>query len=173
MATPALERPVPPSLRLPPISGLPARTHEAASVRESDVVTAYLTTTMPWYRRPVALPVSVVVAMWVVLGGASGVGAWLVAVQTGHAPCSGIACRIATLGHPGLLLVLAGICVATLLGLAPFTRGLTSASGPEVAVMTLAGIAGVGSLLGVVALVGLAVLAGFLTLALIVAVFEN
>lgn len=126
-----------------------------------------------WVRHPHELPTRLTVAFWTVLVGAAGVGGWLVAVRAGAAPCSGPACTVATLGRPGLLLVLAAVCVGTLLVLAPFTRGLTSAGGPELAAMTAAGLAGVGSLLGVVALAVLAALALFLTLALIVAVFER
>lgn len=166
----SFDQPLQPSLLRPPITALPTRTREPG--REPDVLTAYLSTTRSWSRHQVALPVAVVVALWVVLGGAAGVGGWLVAVRTGHASGGGIAYRIATLGHPGLLLVLTGICVVTLLGLVPLTRGLTRAGGPELAAVTVAGLAGAAALLGVVALALLAALAAFLTVAVTVAVFE-
>jgi hypothetical protein len=166
---------VQPSLRLPPITGLspgaPAR--EPATVREPDVLTAYLTTTRSWHRHPVALPTSVVCALWIILGGAVGVGVWLTVARAWDAPAGGIVFRIATLGHPGLLLILAIAGALTLLGLAPFTGGLTRAGGPELAAMTLAGAAGAASLLGVVAVALIAIAAVFLVVALFVAVVER
>lgn len=175
MTTPSLRRPVQPSLRLPPIAGLspvtPAR--EPATVREPDALTTYLTTTRSWHRHPVALPTSVVCALWIIFGGAVGVGAWLTSMRAWDGPAGGIVFRIATLGHPGLLLILAIICALTLLGLAPFTGGLTRVGGPELAVMTLAGTAGAASLLGVVAVALLTIAAVFLIVALFVAVVER
>jgi hypothetical protein len=166
---------VQPSLRLPPIAGLSpgARAREAATVREPDALTAYLATTRSWHRHPVALPTSVTSALWIILGGVVGVGIWLIGVRAWDAPEGGIVFRIATLGHPGLLLVLAVICALTLLGLAPFTRGLTRAGGPELAAMTVAGTAGAVSLLGVVAVAVLTVAAVFLAVALFVAAVER
>jgi hypothetical protein len=112
-------------------------------------------------------------ALWIVLVGAGGVGGWLTAVRTGHASGSGPVYTLATLGHPGLLMILAGACVVTLLILVPFTHGLTRAGWPELAAMTVAGAAGVVSLLGVVAVAVLTVVAAFLAVAALVAVVER
>jgi hypothetical protein len=168
MTTPSLDRPVRSTLFPPAISSLPTSTR----IREPDAVGTLASTTRSWVRQPQGLPTRVTVALWIVLVGAGAVAGWLVAVRAGVATCSGRVCAIATLGHPDLLLVLAAICVVNLLTLAPFTRGLTRAGGPELVAMTAAGTAGVGSLLGLVALAALAVLAGFLTLAAVVAAFE-
>ena len=100
------------------------------------------------------LPIAATCTFWLTALLSGGVGAWLVAVLTGNAPCSGLVCSIATVGnHPRLLLGLAAFCAVTLLGLAFVTRGLTRAGGPELALMIVAAVAGTGSLLGVVALV--------------------
>ena len=163
MANPAFGRPVRPSL-LPPIRALPAPVRTPAP----DAVRAVAQRSRSWFAYPQDLPGRVTGVLWTMLVGAAAVGVWLVA----DTPSTGLLHRIATLGHPRLVLVLAAVCVATLLGLAPFTRGLTRAGGPELVAMVVAGVAGVGSLLGVVALAVLAALAAFLIVAAIVAVFE-
>ncbi len=168
-------RPLPSSLRQPTITGLPAppQITVLAPDREHNVLTEYLGTTRSWGREHRALPSSVPWALWIVLVGAGCVGGWLAAVRTGHASGGGAVYTLATLGHPGLLLILAGICVVTLLGLAPCTRGLTRAGWPELTAMTVAGAAGAISLLGVVAVAVLVVTAAFLAVAMLVAVVER
>jgi hypothetical protein len=166
MATPALERPVPPSLLLRPIRARPAS--ERTSGTATDAVDALARRSQSWFGYPQDLPGRVTGALWTALVGAVAVGGWLVAV----APSTGLVYRIVTLGHPRLLLVLAAVCAATLLVLAPFTRGLTRAGGPELVVMVVGAIAGAGSLIGVVALALLTMMAAFLTVAAVVAIFE-
>jgi hypothetical protein len=175
MASPVFERPVQRSLLLPPISALPAEkwTPQLSRAREPDVVGAVAGRARSWFGHPMDLPGRLTGALRTIQGGAAALAGYLVAVRVGAAPGSGLFYLIATLGHPGLLLILATVCVATLGGLAPFTRGLTRAGGPELAVMTAAGMAGVGALLGVAALALLTVLAGFLALAAIIAAFER
>ncbi len=170
-----LDRRLQPTLLLPPIASLPApaRVGEPARAVEPDALAAYLPTTRAWHRHPITVPTSVVCALWVILAGAVGIGSWLVAERVDGTRGSGIVYRVAVLGHPGLVLVLAGICAVILLGLAPFTRGLTRAGGPELAAMTLAGIAGAASLLGVVVVAALTVATAFLAVALFVAVVER
>jgi hypothetical protein len=168
-------RPLQASLLLPPIAHLPTpvRIREPARPCAPDTLDGYLRTTRSWDRNLVEVSSSVTGALWAVVAGAGAVGGWLAAVRAGAAPCSGTVCRIATLGHPGLLLVLAGGCVVVLLGLAPFTRGLTRAGSLELAAMTLAGVAGVMSALGVVAVAVLGLVAVFLAVAALVAVVER
>jgi hypothetical protein len=168
MAFPALDRPVHPSLLLPPIHSLrapvPPRTGE---------LTAVARRTRSWFGHPQELPGRVTAALWTVLLGAGALGGWLVAVRAGATTCSGPVCRLVTLGHPGLQLILVVACVLTLLGLAPVTAGLTRAGGPEFGAMVVGGAAGALSLLGIAALALLTVLAGFLALAAVVAAFER
>jgi hypothetical protein len=167
MAEPTLTRrpPPPPSLLLPPIDALPGR--------ESDSLDALLGRTRSHGRLPHELPGRVTVALWTVLLGASAVGIGLAAVRVGMVAGSGLPYRVATLGHPGLVLFLAAAGAGTLLVLAPFTGGLRRAGGPELAAICLAGAAGVVSLVGVVLLAALAVLVGFLFVTALLAVFEG
>jgi hypothetical protein len=174
MATPALDRPVHPSLLKPAIHSL--RAPERAPmprVREPDVVGVVAGRTRSWFGHPQELPGRVTAALWTVLLGAGAVGGWLVAVRAGATTCSGPVCRLVTLGHPGLQLILVVACVLTLLGLAPVTAGLTRAGGPEFGAMVVGGAAGALSLLGIAALALLTVLAGFLALAAVVAALER
>ena len=160
-----------PSLQRPPISGLPAP--PPIRVRERNVLLDHVEKTRSWGREHQELPPSVAWALWIVLVGAGGVGGWLTAVWTGHAPGGGPVYALATLGHPGLLMVCAAICVGTLLILVPFTHGLTRAGWPELSVMTVAGVAGVVALTGVVLVAVLVVVAAFLAVAALIAVFER
>jgi hypothetical protein len=154
MTNPPLAHPVDPSLELPPITQL---TVSGAHPPQSGALPDFVARTHSWERHAVRLPIAVTCTFWLVVLLSGGVGAWLIAVLTDNAPCSGLVCTIATVGnHPRLLLVLATFCVTTLLGLALVTHGLTHAGGPELALMVVAAAAGAGSLLGVVAVVVLA-----------------
>ena len=168
-------RPMVPSLQRPPISGLPAPPPISVRVpgRERNVLLEHVENTRSWGREHQELPPSVTWALWVVLVGAGGIGGWLTAVRTGHAPGRGPVYALATLGHPGLLMICAGICVGTLLILVPFTYGLARAGWPELTAMTVAGVAGVVSVLGVVLVAVLVVVAAFLAVALLIAVVER
>lgn len=173
MANPTLRRwPALPSLLLPPIDDLRSlsRTPEPLHVPQHESLGSFTTRTRSWFRFPEELPGRVTVALWLVLVGAGTVGAWSIA---GAAPDGGLVYRIAMLGHPGLVLTLAAVCVTVLLALAPFTRGLTRAGGPELVAMVVGGGAGVGALVGVAALALLTAVAGFLTLAIIIVAFER
>jgi hypothetical protein len=140
-----------PSLHLPPITQL---TVSGAHRPQSGTLPEFVARTRSWERNAVALSTPVTCAFWLVAFLSGGVGAWLIAVLTDNAPCSGLVCTIATVGnHPRLLLVLSTFCVTTLLGLSMVTHGLTRAGGPELALMVVAAAAGAGSLLGVVAVV--------------------
>lgn len=158
------------TLQSPPIGCLPAPTAQGT---EPDALTAFVRTTRPWGRHQGELSVPVTCALWAVLVGAGAVGGWLVAVRAGAAPCSGPVCTLATLGHPALLLILAAVCVGTLLGLVPFTRGLTRAGGCEIAAMIVGATAGVVSLLGVVAIAVLTVAIAFVVVVGLLAAFEQ
>ncbi|HEX8520383.1 MAG TPA: hypothetical protein VF667_12385 [Pseudonocardia sp.] len=167
MAEPTLTHwPPRPSLLLPPIDDVPA-------LQETDPLGALVDRTRPHGRLPHELPGRVTVALWTVLLGAAAVGGWLAAVRAGLAPGSGLLYGVATLGHPGLLLVLAAAGAGTLLVLVPFTGGLRRAGGPELAAICLAGAAGAASLAGVALLALLAALVGFLLFMAVAAVFES
>jgi hypothetical protein len=148
MSGPPLDRPVPRHLELPPIDRLPGLSLRPS---ETDALGEFVATMRPWGRVQVPLSIAVTCALWIVLIASGALSAWLIAVLTGRAPCGGLVCSIATLGNPGLLLILAGSGAATLLGAATVTRGLTRAGAPELAAIVVAAIAGTVSLLGVVA----------------------
>jgi hypothetical protein len=139
---------------LPPIDHLPGTPPRATG---PNALAAFTARTKPWGRVQVPLSVPVTCALWVILVATGALSAWLIAVLAGGAPCGGFVCSIATLGNPGVLLVLAGSCVTTLLGAATVTRCLTRAGAPELAAVIVAAIAGTASLLGVVAVLVLAV----------------
>jgi hypothetical protein len=131
-----------------PIDRLPGPSPRPA---EPDALGAFTARTKRWGRVQVPLSPPVTCALWIILLATGALSAWLIAVLAGRAPCGGLVCSIATLGNPGLLLVLAGSCVTTLLGTAAVTRCLTRAGAPELAAVIVAAIAGTVSLLGVVA----------------------
>ena len=156
MTSPRLARPVQPSLFRPPITRLPT---PDATAPEGDAVRDLVARSRAWDRHKIALPVPLTCAFWLTAAGAGAVGGWATAVLMHRAPCNGVVCTIATLGdRPRLLAVLAAICIVALLVLAPLTRGLTEAGGPELALMVVAAASGVVSMLGVVAVVALTVL---------------
>jgi hypothetical protein len=168
MSTLPVGRPAQSTLLLPPIRGLPAPPGATAP----DALGAYVATTRSWDRQPVALVTPVTCALWIELLGVGLFGGWLVAVRagaTGKGPVFGLL----TLGHPGLLLVLSGVCVVVLAGLVPFTRGLTHAGGPQLGLVVVAGAAGAISLLGVVVVVVLTVAVTVVAVVAFVAAVER
>jgi hypothetical protein len=151
MTSAPLDRPVQPSLFRPPITDL---TIPGVAGPQPGALPELVSRSRSWERHAVELPVPVTCTFWLTALLSGAVGGWIIAVLTGNAPCSGPVCTIATVGnHSHLLLGLAAFCVVTLLGLAFFTRGLSRAGGPELALMIAAGVSGAGSLLGIVALV--------------------
>ena len=169
MTTPSSGRlPVPPTLLLPPIRGFPASATDAAP----DALGAYVATTRSWGRQPVVLTTPVRCALWLDVGGAAALGGWLVAVHVGAAG-RGPVYELMTLWHPGLLLVLAGICVTTLLVTAPFTRGLTQVGGSQLGLVVAAAGAGFVALLGVLLVAVLAVALTFLAVVAFLAAVER
>lgn len=148
--TRSLSRPEPgPPLPAPDILHLPP----------PDALDPFVTALRPWSRHREMLQVPTTCGLWAVATASGVVGGWQVAVLAGRASCTGVVCTIASLGdHPRLLITLAGFCVATLLGLAFVTRGLTEADRPALGLMTVAAVAGLASLLGVVAVAALTLL---------------
>ena len=138
---------IPASLALPPLSTLPGHP-------EPDALADFVRRrARGWGSVPVPLSPAVTAALWVLAVLNLVFGAWLWAVRAGTAACSGTLCAVATLSdHAGLTLVLAGLCGAAVLVLAPVTRGLTRAGGGQIAVAVVAGLCGVAALAGVVAL---------------------
>jgi hypothetical protein len=153
MSNRPLDRPVARHVDLPPIDRLPGPPPRRW---KPDALGEFVATTRPWGRVQVPLSAPVTCALWSILVANGALSASLIAVLAGRAPCSSLVCSIATLGNPGLLLVLAGSCVATLLGAATLMRGLTRAGALELAAVIVAAVAGIVALLGVVALLGLA-----------------
>jgi hypothetical protein len=155
---------LPSSLALPPIDRLPGWSSASgdsrvlpADRRPPDLLRQFVDEgTRRWGGEPVALPGELTFLLWSLLMVNIGLGVWLLAVETGTAPCSGWPCEIASLGgHQRLLMVLSGSCVATLLVSAVLTRGLSRAGAVPVAVMIVGALAGAIALLGVVALLAL------------------
>jgi hypothetical protein len=142
------------SLALPPIDRLPAGHVQRNALREF-----VRTGTRPWGGVPAPLSGAVTSALWTILALNIAFGSWLLAVRAGAAPCSGIACTAATLGdHPGLALVLTGVCAGALVAAAPMTRGLSRANGPQLALIVLGALTGVLALAGLVAVLAVAAL---------------
>jgi hypothetical protein len=109
--------------------------------------------TRSWSGEPVSLPGAVTCGLWIDLIANIPLAAWLKAVRSGTAPCSGLPCTIATLGdHPGLLLMLSGCCVATLAGCAVMTRGLSRAGAVPLALALVGALGGAIALSGVLGL---------------------
>lgn len=152
---------LPPSLALPPIERLPGE-HSSLSAdpRRPEALQRFLDTgTRRWSGEPLPLPRAASCVLWAVLVANTALGAWLIAVRTGAAPCSGLPCSIATLGgHPDLLLALCTVVVGSLAAVASMTRGLSRAGAAPLAVMVVGGVVGVIALLGIVALLALAAL---------------
>lgn len=155
---------------LSPIDELPG---SSAQPTEPDALSAFVATTRPWGRVQVPLSVSVTCALWIILVATGTLSAWLTAVLTGHAACSGPVCAIATLGNPRLVLILAGACVATLLVAATVTGCLTRAGAPELGAVIVAAIAGTISLLGIVAVLVLAAAAIAMALSVLVVIADR
>ncbi len=86
-------------------------------------------------------------------------GLCLALILTQVLPCTGMVCRVATLGHhTAVLLGFAGVCASALIGIAVTTRGFSKGNGWEVTGIAIAGAAGGIALLGVAALLsGLAI----------------
>jgi hypothetical protein len=169
-SSPPLGPTLPHYLRLPPIDRL-SDPHRRPS--EHDALRAFVARSRPWGRVRVPLSLPVTCALWVVLVATGALSGWLSTLLAGRAACQGLVCSIATLGNPGLLLVLAGSCAATLLATATVTRGLTRAGAPELAAIIVAAVAGIASLLGVVAVLALAAMALGLAVSVLVVVADR
>jgi hypothetical protein len=173
MSSPHDDGPAPPSLLLAPIDHLPDLDAACPSTggrtrSNRDALAGFAASARSWDQLPVPLSAPVTCALWIVLIASGGVGAWLIAVLSGAAPCGVFVCAVATLGgHPGLVLVLAGSCVVTLLGAAAVTSGLTRAGAPQLAMIAVAAVAGIVSLLGVAAVLLLVALAMALALSVL------
>ncbi len=153
----------PQSLALPPLDRL--RPDEPSP----DVLAAFVEKrARAWGGVPVPLSVGVTAALWVLFVLNLALTGWLLVVGVGAAACSGFVCTVATLGgHALLTIILTGACAGALAVTAALTRGLTEASGPQLAVVVAAGLCGVVALAGVVALLvgaalGLALAVGVL-----------
>ena len=121
-----------------------------------------------WSDEQVVLPSRLRRTLWALVPVQLAWGTVLLLIATSIAWCRGPICTVATLDHHVELLVLSSLCLAGLLGLAPSTRGLAQASGPEVLVLAVATAAGAAALLGLAAL-GLAVLVAALVLVVFLA----
>jgi hypothetical protein len=142
------------SLALPPIDRLPAGHVQRNALREF-----VRTGTRPWGGVPAPLSAAVTGALWTILALNLAFGSWLLAVRAGAAPCSGIVCTAATLvDHPGLALVLTGVCAGALAAVAPMTRGLSRANGPQLALIVVGALTGVLALAGLIAVLAVAAL---------------
>jgi hypothetical protein len=115
-----------------------------------DPLEEFLRTSRRWRATPVPLPPRFTIALWYLGSVNIVVGAWLTAVRLQGPTCDGRLCSIATLGHPGLVLALAGTCAGGLVLLATLTRGLTRAGTAALVAMLLAALTGVVAVCGLV-----------------------
>jgi hypothetical protein len=140
---------VPDMHRVPISSRIPIDERWLAAVSEPDELGRFVSSTRPWDREPVSLPVRVTAALWCIVGANVLVGCWAAALLTRWWQCSGIVCSLTTFGsRPGLLLILTSTSVLATVVMALLTGGLTRANGWQLAVLMLAAVVGVGCLLG-------------------------
>jgi hypothetical protein len=102
------------------------------------------------------------------------VGGWAATVLAERWPCSGVLCRLSSLGgRPALLLALTGGCLLVMLALAVPTGGMSRAGGGQLAALTLASTVGAGAVLGAVLAVVLTAVAAALIAVVVIALFEH
>jgi hypothetical protein len=118
-----------------------------------------------WNAVRVALSGRVTLALWLLVIGDVVVGSWLFAVLLGPTGCNGGLCSTATLGgHPAVTFGLAAVSAVTLLALAVPTRGLTEGGGLELAVMSVAAVLAMLSIIGAVLVVAFLILVAAIVL---------
>jgi hypothetical protein len=123
-----------------------------SSPSHSSALSDFVRHSQPWSRVRMALPRRLRLTLWALIPIQLLWGIWLVTIVTGDG-CDGRICSVATLdGHAAVLLVLAVLCLAGLLGLVPTTRGLSQCNGAEAAGLGVAAVAGGAALLGIAAL---------------------
>jgi hypothetical protein len=157
-----------PFLDKPPIDRLRALDAERDALRD------YLAEqTRPWGSVAVPLDGAVMAGLWVLLIANTAMSMWLIAVLHDIAPCSGTVCSVATWGHPGALLVCAGICLALLGAAAISTRGLSEARVVPTVALVLGGVCGVAAVSGVIVLLIALLLAFLATVTVVATVVER
>lgn len=141
----------PPHLILPAIDRIPVVA--GSDVAEQTVLKEFLRRgATPWEAVPVPVPRTAATGLWVILAVALGIGGWLAAVRAGSATCSGFPCAVATWGGPELMLVLAALSVAVLVGTAVLTRGFRRTGPVGLAAAIVGAGCGLVAVSGVVAL---------------------
>ena len=135
----------------------------------ADALVDFVRSSQTWSSERVQLPARLRRTLWTMVLVQLAWGTWLTLITTGVTSCGPI-CTAATLDHHVALLVLCSACLAGLLGLAPFTRGLSQANGLEVLSLGVAMAAGAAALLGIAAL-AVAVLVAALVLLVFLTAF--
>lgn len=134
------------------------------------VLLDFVQSSQPWSRQGVPLPRRLRRTLWTLIPVELAWSFWLVIVLIGGVSCDGPICAVATLGnHAPVLLACALLCLGSLIGLLPFTRGFSQCNGRQVAGVAVAAAAGVVALLGIAALI-LGAAIGLIFLAAIVAI---
>jgi hypothetical protein len=128
--------------------------HRPSSPRvENGVLDNFIQRSWSWGREQVLLPRRLRGTLWALIPVQILWAIWLTKILTEARPCGGPICRVATLGHhPALLLACAVISVTGLVGLIPFTRGLSRSNDRELVGIAAASAAGGIALLGIAAL---------------------
>jgi hypothetical protein len=123
------------------------------SEANDEVLQKFLRSSWSWGREQVLLPRRLRGTLWALIPVQILWAIWLTKILTEARPCGGPICRVATLGHhPALLLACAVISVTGLVGLIPFTRGLSRSNDRELVGIAAASAAGGIALLGIAAL---------------------
>jgi hypothetical protein len=144
---------VPPVHRLRWDSGRDGVQGRSSSRAHFDVLQDFLQTSQSWNRERVPIPRRLRGTLWALIPVQLIWGICLVTLLTGARPCGGPLCTVATLGHhAALLLACAVISVTGLVGLIPFTHGLSQCNDREVIGIAAASAAAGIALLGIAAL---------------------
>jgi hypothetical protein len=133
----------------------------------SAVLWDFVEKSQPWNRVSAPLTRRLKWTLWILIPVQFAWALLLVGIISGHMPCDGSLCSVATLhNHAAILLTCAASCTAGLSALIPCTRGLSRCNGWQLSVVAAASSVGAIALLGIVAL-----LVGALVVLIIVATF--
>ena len=140
-----------PAAHLTPLIFEPAPAPGSATTPAVDPLAAFVDSTRGWGAVQAPIPPGATFGLWLLAAVNTLLGGWSVAVLTDATRCSGLLCRVVTLGgRPALLLGLTACCVLTLAGSAVVTGALTRASSPSWPPLALAVVSGGAAVLGVV-----------------------
>ena len=149
------------SILLSPTECLPERSqrHDAAPGFSSPKVSSgvlydFLLNSQPWSRERIAIPRRLRRVLWALMPVQLVWATLLATILAENIRCDGPICSVATLNrHEVVLLACALLCIISLAGLAPATRGLSWCDGRELVGLTIAAVAGGVAVLGIATLI--------------------